>query len=77
MRHVYTRPLRDEELRSHLQRGDAILFSEAVKDWLEIERQVERLGFGEQYTVSRASKTEPTGERHHTRVSPLHPSAYI
>ena len=71
MKHVYTRLLGDDELRTHLERGDRIIFTEAVKGWQEIERQIERLGFGAQYAVSRGSKPEPTGPRGHTRVSPL------
>jgi len=43
---VYTRPLNDQELRSHLEHGDTITFSDAVKDWERIERQIKRLGFG-------------------------------
>ena len=71
MKHDYTRLLSDDELRAHLERGDTITFTEAVKGWQEIERQVERLGFGDQYAVSRGSKPEATGSRSHTRVSPL------
>ena len=68
---VYTRPLNDQELRSHLERGDSITFSDAVMDWQQIERQVERLGFGTEYAVSRASRSDLAGRQHHTRVTPL------
>lgn len=71
MKHVYTRLLHDDELRAHLERGETITFTEEVKGWEEIERQVERLGFGDQYAVSRGGKPDPTGPRSHTRVSPL------
>ena len=71
MKHVYTRPLHDEELRTHLERGDTITFTEAVKDWQDIERQVERLGFGNDYAVSRGSRLDPAGRLSHTRVTPL------
>jgi hypothetical protein len=71
MRHLYTRLLRDEELRLLLQRGDSITFTDAVRDWESIERQIERLGFGNAYAVSRASRLDPTGLQRHTRVTPL------
>ena len=73
MKHVYTRLLGDDELRAHLERGDTITFTEAVKGWQEIERQVERLGFGEQYAVSRTKRPAATGEHAYTRVTPLRP----
>jgi hypothetical protein len=69
---VYARPLNDQELRLHLQRGDSIAFTDAVRDWKSIERQVERLGFGNDYAVSRASRPDPAGLQCHTRVTPLH-----
>src|SRR5262245_40365641 len=71
MKCIYTRPLNDQELRSHLERGDTVTFSEAVKDWAQIERQVERLGFGGDYAVSRGSRPDPAGRQRHTRVAPL------
>ena len=61
MKCVYFRPLRDEELRHHLENGDMITFTDAVKNWEAIERQVERLGFEDAYA----------GLQRHTRVSPL------
>ena len=75
MKHLYTRLLRDEELHFLLQRGDSITFTDAVRDWESIERQVERLGFGDAYAVSRASKVDPAGLQRHTKVAPLHTSA--
>ncbi len=75
MRHNHARALSDEELRSHLERGDTITFTDAAKDWEEIERQVERLGFGDTYAVSRGSKPGPAGRQKHTRVSPLRTAA--
>ena len=71
MKYVYHGVLRDEELRVHLERGDSVYFTQAVKDWHHIERQVERLGFGNRYAVSRSNKPVPIGERAHTRVCPL------
>jgi len=72
---VYTRRLNDQELRSHLEDGDTITFSDAVKEWEEIERQVERLGFGSHYAVSRGSRPQLAGLQRHTRVTPLRPRA--
>jgi hypothetical protein len=69
---IYTRPLNDQELRLHLQRGDSIAFTDAVSDWKSIERQIERLGFGNDYAVSRASRPDSAGLQRHTRVTPLH-----
>jgi len=71
MKHLYTRLLCDEELRFLLQRGDSITFSDAVRDWEGIERQIERLGFGDDYAVTRASRVDSAGLQHHTRVAPL------
>jgi hypothetical protein len=69
MKHVYTRSLCDEELRTHLERGDTITFTDAVKDWQDIERQVERLGFGDSYAVSRGNRPDSAGRQSHTRPS--------
>jgi hypothetical protein len=75
MKYAYARALHDEELRSHLQRGDTVLFTKAAHNWEEIEQQVERLGFGDTYAVSRGTKPEPSGQQTHTRVSPLRQQA--
>ena len=75
MRHTYARALSDEELRSHLERGDTITLTDAVKDWEQIERQVERLGFGDTYAVSRGSRPDRAGLQKHTRITPLRTSA--
>ena len=61
MKHVYTRLLSDDELLAHLERGDSITFEGLALEWQQIERQVERLGFGDQYAVSRA-KRPATGD---------------
>ena len=71
MKHVYTRLLSDDELRSHLQRGDTVLFQGTPKAWQDIERQVERLGFGDEYAVSRTSGA--AHDQDVTRVTPLRP----
>ena len=69
MKHTYERLLSDDELRSHLERGDTVLFKGTPKAWQEIERQVERLGFGDEYAVSRTRG--PAREQDVTRVSPV------
>ena len=56
MKHPYTRLLRDEELLPHLRCKDAIGFVGLAQNWKEIERQVERLGFGDSYAVSLGKK---------------------
>ena len=71
MKCVYTRLLSDEELRPHLERGDVIAFKGVGREWEEIERQVERLGFGDKYAVSRARRAGAAGEETSIRVSPV------
>jgi len=71
MKYNYAKPLDDEELRSHLDRGDTVFFTQASRGWKEIERQVERLGFGDIYAVSRGARTEASGQYTYTRLSPL------
>lgn len=71
MKHTYDRLLSDEELRPHLERGDTVLFKAMPKAWHEIERQVERLGYGDDYAVSRTTKSGPGPAQDVTRVSPL------
>jgi len=65
---IYTRPLEDEELRKHLEKQDTIVFKGLAREWQQIERQVERLGFGELYVVSQRGPRN--GD---TRVSLLKP----
>jgi len=57
--------LRDEELSDHLRKGHTLLFKGLGKEWQEIERQVERLGFGETYFVSQLE-----GHESSTKLSP-------
>lgn len=71
MKHSYERLLNDGELRPHLERGDAVLLKVPPKDWHEIERQVERLGYGDDYAVSRTTRSAPGREQDIIRVSPL------
>ena len=72
MKCIYTRLLSDEELRPHLERGDSVAFKGLGREWEEIERQVERLGYGETYAVSRASNPNAPGHSTAARLSPLH-----
>ena len=69
MKHTYDRPLSDAELRPHLERGDTVVFKGIPKAWHEIERQVERVGFGDDYAVSRTRGA--AREQDVTRVSPV------
>jgi len=71
MKCVYTRLLSDEELRPCLGRGDFIAFKGLGREWEEIERQVERLGFGDAYAVSRTRRAGVPGEETILRVSPV------
>jgi len=49
---IYTRPLQDDEIRMHLEKRETIVFKGLGREWQDIERQVERLGFGDLYIVS-------------------------
>jgi hypothetical protein len=69
MKHVYTRLLDDAELRPHLERGDTVAFENLAREWEKIERQVERLGYGDDYAVSRTRKSAAPGQ---IRLSPVH-----
>jgi hypothetical protein len=71
MKCIYTRLLGDEELRPHLERGDSIAFKGLGHAWQEIELQVERLGFGTAYAVSRTKSGEASSEQDSARVSPV------
>ena len=71
MKCVYTRLLSDEELRPHLERGDVIAFEGLGREWEEIEHQVERVGFGDTYAVSRSRRAGVSGEQAIIRVSPV------
>ena len=51
-RQIFSDTLSDEELRTHLANGNTIIFQGTTCKWQNIERQVERLGFGENYLVS-------------------------
>jgi hypothetical protein len=64
---IYTRLLNDQEMSAHLEKEDTLFFKGLGREWQQIERQVERLGFGERYDVS-----QTTGPRESsTKVRPL------
>jgi len=56
MKRTHTRVLTDEELRPQLEARDIISFVGRPVTFQEIERQVERLGFGDLYIVSATQK---------------------
>jgi len=70
MKSVYTSRLSDDELRVHLERGDSVAFKGLPRAWKEIETQVERLGFGDRFVVSRAQRAPGGEEPDVVRVSP-------
>jgi len=53
--------LSDDEMRLHLERGDMLVFQGMGGNWEEMEEQIERLGFGNQYLVLRGDAL--SGER--------------
>ena len=55
MHYAYTRPLTDEELLRHLRSRDRVVIRVPGLRWQDIERHVERLGFGDLFLVSAAS----------------------
>lgn len=63
---IYTRLLDDQEMNRHLEKQDTLLFEGLVREWQEIELQVERLGFGDRYVVSQVG-----GRQGSTKVSPF------
>ncbi len=53
-------------MSAHIEKKNTLLFKGLGREWQQIERQVERLGFGEVYVVSQR------GSRHgSTKVTPL------
>jgi len=45
--------LSDEEMRVLLESEYSVVFTGLSKDWQKVEKQVERLGFGDKFLVSR------------------------
>jgi hypothetical protein len=66
-KHTFSFILSDDQMRAHLRNGSTLLFKGLERDWQTLERQVERLGFGELYLVSRTSSRR--GDL--TKVSPV------
>jgi len=56
-------PMEDSELRQQLEAKDTIFFVGEDVSLQEIERQVERLGFGELYIVSASHHRQPSATR--------------
>ena len=46
--------LSDEQMRLQLEEGHILVFEGLDRRWQEVEQQVERLGFGEEYLVLQA-----------------------
>jgi hypothetical protein len=63
MKAVHTQLLADDELRQQLEARQSIDFSGSEIDWHEIERQVERLGYGDLYIVSATHGSPATSPR--------------
>ena len=58
MKWLHSDCLTDEQLRAELEAKDTVVFDGTALNWQEIERQVERLGFGDTYIVSLAKSME-------------------
>jgi hypothetical protein len=69
-RHTLNYILSDDQMRAHLESGDSLVFEELGRDWQRLERQVERLGFANEYFVSLTKG--PRGEL--TKVAPARKS---
>ena len=70
MQRIHILPLADEELRQQLEAGATIIFDGQTVQWHEIERQVERLGFGNFYVVS--ATQGPPGDNSKISLKPEH-----
>jgi len=68
-RQTYNALIEDAQMLMHLERGDTLFFEDLWREWRAIERQVERLGFGERYVVAER-KSKKSG----TKVYPLEPA---
>jgi hypothetical protein len=51
MERTHTKPLSDDRLRPELEAGDTVVFRGRNFTWEKVQRQVERLGFGDSYLV--------------------------
>jgi len=70
MQRIHILPLADEELRQQLEAGATVIFDGQTIQWHEIERQVERLGFGNLYVVS--ATQGPPGDNSKISLKPEH-----
>ena len=66
---ICTMPLTDEELLPQLEAGDTLSFVGGDLSLQKIERQVDRLGFGDLYIVSAMQGRQTTATR--IQVKPL------
>lgn len=69
---IYSRLLNDQEMAAHLEKEDTLLFKELGRERQQVERQVERLGFGDRYVVSQIGARQSS-----TKVSPLHARSIV
>ena len=60
MKRIFSQPLTDQELLSVLEVRETIFFMGRTIKWQEVERQVERLGFGDLYIVSCTQRPDAT-----------------
>lgn len=72
MKRTHNTPLTDDELRPMLEARDVIAFVGMPIRLEDIERQVERLGFGDLYVVSATQSPHTEG----TRIS-LRPEVHV
>ena len=66
-------PMTDSDLRPELEARHTLFFVGDAVNWQTVERQVERLGFGELYIVSAARAAQTGTTRIH--VKPVAPAA--
>lgn len=63
MGRTYNKPLADDELRRELESRATIFFEWTSIRWQDIERQVERIGFGDSYIVGTTQRTGDVSSR--------------
>jgi hypothetical protein len=73
MNQIHIRALNDDELLPQLESGDSIFFLGRRIEMQDIERQIDRLGFGERYIVS--ATQGPNADRVKVRLKPLREAA--
>ena len=67
---THTRSVSDGRLRAELQAGDTVVFKGKNFTWEKVERQVERLGFGDSYLVIATCVSGGSGSDAKIRLSP-------